>query len=69
MKKVILGFMVFIGVNATAQVSKDSIKLGHLQEVTVQGPIKAAATSAPGPTFLIRVANLLINVLLCVNLR
>ena len=46
MKKVILGFMVFIGVNATAQVSKDSIKLGHLQEVTVQGVRSASSTSA-----------------------
>jgi hypothetical protein len=30
------------------------------QLVTVPGPMNAAATNAPGPTFLIRVANLLI---------
>ena len=46
MKKVLLGFMAFIGMNATAQVSKDSIKLGHLQEVTVQGVRSASSTSA-----------------------
>ena len=45
MKKILLGLTAFITMNATGQEANDSIKLGHLQEVTVQGVRSQNVTS------------------------